>query len=464
MFSILSAPRRQPVRRRARLSVEELEPRRLLASITAAPPVRLDLVALHELGHALGLPESDDPSSIMARTYNPNYDMANFGKDPAVAQLRALFAKVASSPWKDSLDSKPGDGKVQITVSFMPDGTRTDNGSASTLFATMNRIFGSPAVWEKVFITQLNRWASVSGPDPAHPHIQFVLVADNGAPFNTAGSTQNDPRFGDIRIGARGFDGPARLLSHAYFPSPTNKTAGGDIFFDSAESWGTLGQLGAGGGSAGQTGSFFNAAGNLRSAPSVFLFTDAATVQDGIVNRPNAPQPILVSPPPAVPSPPVIIPSAGDAGAKPPPPVSLASTIGFGTGLAPQPAAEPEPEERDDPPADMPAEPPVMRRTDDAPPSDQHDAAVAGDFSDEPLTADGFAAAHRFESSAASTAENEITVSPFDRVVPVGMESPLGLAAVAVFLVGHNDSGQSSADKRDPKLRKRWPRGFDSPT
>lgn len=228
------------IRSRVRLLVEELEPRLtmslLMGDLAAAdarggtaPAIRLDLVALHELGHSLGLAhDSTSAVSIMDPYYNAGYNPLvsfNAANDPAVAKLLQIYADVNASGWTDAADGSAADGDVDLTYSFMAGGLRMDGGKPVYTTAI-------PADWQAIIIEQVGRWETASA-----GKLDFTKISDGPYTFNATGSPQNDSRFGDIRIGSHAFDGAGKVLAHAYYPPPNGSTAAGDAHFDNSEKW-----------------------------------------------------------------------------------------------------------------------------------------------------------------------------------------------------------------------------------
>ncbi len=115
----------------------------------------------------------------------------------------------------------------RITYSFMPDGTSV-GGTPSALFQTMNAKFAT-ATWEAAIEKAAAVWEAVA-------NINLALVSDNGSPEACNGNQQDDPRFGDIRIGAVNLGTGA--LGETFLPPPFNSgTDAGDIFLNTTADW-----------------------------------------------------------------------------------------------------------------------------------------------------------------------------------------------------------------------------------
>ncbi len=115
----------------------------------------------------------------------------------------------------------------RITYSFMPDGTNVA-GTPSSLFATLNAKYPT-ATWEKQIEIAATLWENATGAN-------LALVSDGGQAFATPGDQQDDPRFGDIRIGAIPL--PQGLLAETFVPPPGDGgTNAGDIFLNSNVNW-----------------------------------------------------------------------------------------------------------------------------------------------------------------------------------------------------------------------------------
>lgn len=119
-------------------------------------------------------------------------------------------------PWTDPL---------HLTLSFAPDGTPIA-GDSSVLFQDFGAQFPSTADWQDDIVRAFQTWA-------AETNISVGLVADDGAPFGVAGLMQGDPRFGDIRIGARPMS--PEVMAVTVPPNPfMSGTLSGDMILNSA--------------------------------------------------------------------------------------------------------------------------------------------------------------------------------------------------------------------------------------
>ena len=121
---------------------------------------------------------------------------------------------------------------INITYSFLPDGTFIPSGSGepagpSVLYAEMASHFASEAIWKQKFADIFALWSE-------HIGITYHEVDDDGAAFPTSlGSIGNR---GDVRIGSHNIDGGSNVLAYNYFPG-----SGGDMVLDSSENWGNAG-------------------------------------------------------------------------------------------------------------------------------------------------------------------------------------------------------------------------------
>lgn len=119
-------------------------------------------------------------------------------------------------PWRDP---------THLTLSFAPDGTAIA-GDSSDLFQDLNSQFPDATAWQDVIVSAFQTWA-------AQTNISIGLVADDGAPFGVAGLMQGDPRFGDIRIGARPMS--PEVMAVTVPPDPyMSGTLSGDMILNSA--------------------------------------------------------------------------------------------------------------------------------------------------------------------------------------------------------------------------------------
>jgi Matrixin len=113
-----------------------------------------------------------------------------------------------------------------ITYSFVPDGTPLPSGigepaSPSNLFAFLNGIYGSPAVWMPLFHNVFARWADLAG-------VRYVFEStDDGAPVPDAPGALGIR--GDVRISGHFINGDGGVIAYNWLPSA------GDMVLDTGD-------------------------------------------------------------------------------------------------------------------------------------------------------------------------------------------------------------------------------------
>ncbi len=160
----------------------------------------------------------------------PSYRAKRHRSGLAGSRKRAIAPSPEILEGRLLLYSKLGDQftySSRITYSFMPDGTSV-GGVPSSLFATLNAKFPT-ATWETQIEQAASIWENAA-------NLNLALVPDGGEAEGVSGDQQDDPRFGDIRIGAVPLS--SGTLAVTFLPPPANGgTIAGDILLNSNVNW-----------------------------------------------------------------------------------------------------------------------------------------------------------------------------------------------------------------------------------
>lgn len=196
------------------VEVPEPAPASTIAAVSASSRARLGLPAVRpQLCFAPGTP--DEVVAALSEA---------LGTDGS----RAVF----DNRWSSTATNGGGLAQGQpttLTYSFAPDGTFCPDitglgfSGNSDLFAYLNGIYGSPAVWQPLFAQVFARWSEVAG-------VTYVYEPnDDGSTLNTAPG-QLGVR-GDVRIAGFFIDGPGNALAYNNFPDD------GDMVLDTGDNF-----------------------------------------------------------------------------------------------------------------------------------------------------------------------------------------------------------------------------------
>ena len=139
-----------------------------------------------------------------------------------VLELRQLLTSYGNV-WADARS---------LSVSFPSDSTPI--GAESNQLRAVLDTVAARGEWQKEALRAVQQWAEVA-------NVNIGLVPDRGDAFGTVGLASNDPRFGEIRIGAF----PQSQVVASSVPNQVNAgTWSGDIFLNSDTPWSVAQQRG----------------------------------------------------------------------------------------------------------------------------------------------------------------------------------------------------------------------------
>jgi Matrixin len=160
-------------------------------------------------------------ANLLARSIrSPLRSRRDRGMNPFMEGLesRVLLYSALGDQWTYS---------SRITYSLMPDGTNI-GGVPSVLYQTLNANLQTVS-WKQQIETAASLWENVT-------NANLAMVSDGGQAVGNSGNQQDDPRFGDIRIGAIPLS--ASTLAVTFLPPPANGgTDAGDIILNSNVNW-----------------------------------------------------------------------------------------------------------------------------------------------------------------------------------------------------------------------------------